>query len=533
MTAPAPTSAPTRRPSARTRVLAPAVALLLGGLVAGCSGGTDPAPGSNPPPAGRSSTAVVARTPVSAALATSGAPVVALSAGDPAELSVRISGAVFRSAPAVVVASADDQAGVQAGAEQASRLGVPLLLLPAGGEPLPAAFAAEVSRLAPRTVLAVGATGDRLGSLHGVEVVTDPTKLPAITPPAGGSPMTVLTRAASKKEIPSATVTALTTTVAAATGHQPVALTNRDPRADPKAIAALAQQKPQRVVAVGDFGSTKRLAARVAVAKTGVQLPGGGQLLLPGKRFVALYGHPDTSALGVLGEQGVKASVARAEKMAKRYDPLSKMPVVPTFEIIATTLQGSPGPDGDYSFDTPIKTLKPWVEQARKSGVYVVLDLQPGRADFLSQAKRYEELLKLPNVGLALDPEWRLSPNQRPLVQIGGVDAAEINRVSDWLAGLTAKNQLPQKLLVLHQFQLSMIRNEKKLDTRHDELQLLIHMDGQGSPDLKEGTWRAVVAAAPQGMPFGWKNFYDEDKPMLTPKQTMAKRPVPDMISYQ
>ena len=40
--------------------------------------------------------------------------------------------------------------------------------------------------------------------------------------------------------------------------------------------------------------------------------------------------------------------------------------------------------------------------------MYVVLDLQPGRSNFLDQAKLYEPLLRLPHVGLALDPEWRL-----------------------------------------------------------------------------------------------------------------------------
>ena len=52
------------------------------------------------------------------------------------------------------------------------------------------------------------------------------------------------------------------------------------------------------------------------------------------------------------------------------------------------------------------------VEAAAEHGVYVVLDLQPGRQDFLSQAQQYQELLELPNVGLALDPEWRLGPDQ-------------------------------------------------------------------------------------------------------------------------
>jgi hypothetical protein len=41
-----------------------------------------------------------------------------------------------------------------------------------------------------------------------------------------------------------------------------------------------------------------------------------------------------------------------------------------------------------------------------------------------------EEYRARPNVGLALDPGWRLGPGQKHRVQLGSVDAAEINRVS-------------------------------------------------------------------------------------------------------
>jgi len=58
-------------------------------------------------------------------------------------------------------------------------------------------------------------------------------------------------------------------------------------------------------------------------------------------------------------------------------------------------------------------------------------------------------------------------------------------------------------------------------------------MDGNGTPAVKDETWAAVTAAAPPGMPLGWKNFYAEDKPMLSPTQTMAHQPAPLMISYQ
>ena len=178
-------------------------------------------------------------------------------------------------------------------------------------------------------------------------------------------------------------------------------------------------------------------------------------------------------------------------------------------------------------------SLRPWVQRATAAGFYVILDLQPGRASLLAQARRYQSLLELPDVGLALDPEWKLAPGQLPLRQIGSVSIGEVNSVIRWLAGLTARYRLPQKLLVLHQFQLSMIRNERELDTRHDDLAILIHMDGQGTPASKRQTWRTITRAAPPGVFFGWKNFYVKDHPMVTPRQTIARTPRLSMISYQ
>ena len=101
--------------------------------------------------------------------------------------------------------------------------------------------------------------------------------------------------------------------------------------------------------------------------------------------------------------------------MASEYRSLSSVPVVPAFEIIATVAEGSPGPNGDYSYETHVSELKPWVRKATDDGMYVVLDLQPGRASLLDQAKHYQSLLEQPNVGLALDAEWKLQPGQVPL----------------------------------------------------------------------------------------------------------------------
>jgi hypothetical protein len=80
---------------------------------------------------------------------------------------------------------------------------------------------------------------------------------------------------------------------------------------------------------------------------------------------------------------------------------------------------------------------------------------------------------------------------------------------------------------------LSMIRDENELDTHHDDLAILIHMDGQGTPGDKLQTWEAVTKAAPPRVFFGWKNFYVKDHPMMSPQQTVATDPHLNMISYQ
>ena len=177
--------------------------------------------------------------------------------------------------------------------------------------------------------------------------------------------------------------------------------------------------------------------------------------------------------------------------------------------------------------------MQPWVTAARKAGVYVVLDLQPGRADFLSQAKAYTPLLEQPNVGLALDPEWRLAPDQVPLVQIGSVDIREVNATASWLANLTKQDKLPQKLFLLHEFRLSMLPDRQRLDTSHPELAYAVQMDGQGPQSTKLDTWHAVTADPPPNVRFGWKNFYQKDTPTRSPAATMALAPKPWYISYQ
>jgi hypothetical protein len=261
--------------------------------------------------------------------------------------------------------------------------------------------------------------------------------------------------------------------------------------------------------------------------------PNGGRTLFPDYRMVALYGTPGAPVLGALGEQSIDETLARVKQLAAQYQPYATEHILPTLEIITTIASASPTDNGDYSREVAMAELQPWITAARQAGVYVVLDLQSGRSTFLEQAQAYELLLEQPNVGLALDPEWRLGPTQVPLAQIGTADIGEVNAVDDWLSTLVDRAHLPQKLFLLHEFRLSMIPDRAQLRTTHTNLAYVVQMDGQGTQSMKQDTWRVITAVPPPNVLFGWKNFLAKDEPVLDPAGTMAINPKPWYISYQ
>ncbi|NMR21000.1 hypothetical protein [Cellulomonas fimi] len=408
----------------------------------------------------------------------------------------------------------------------------------------PATFAAEVAALVPGTAPATAAPSGTAPSGTAPSDARTSATSPSTTPVANDDQLpdlTTVTRGAPVTDVVALAiddplhVAAIATARAAEVSVHLVPASAPNPQAHAGVIEALQAAAAPKTLAVGAaFGAEPALDWKVRSARSGAQLLGGGQLLFPQRQYVALYGTPATGALGVLGEQPVTAAVQRAREHAAPYQAMTAKTVVPTFEIIATVASAGPGDDGNYSNEQSVDLLRPWVDEAAAAGMYVVLDLQPGRADFLSQARLYEELLLRPNVGLALDPEWRLGPDEVPLQRIGSVGAAEVNQVVTYLADLTNANDLPPKMLVLHQFQLRMLPDRAAIDVTRPELAVVIHADGQGGQVAKQDTWRVLHQDAPAGVAWGWKNFYDEDKPMLTPEQTVQTvTPVPDLVTYQ
>ncbi|MGY1844352.1 hypothetical protein [Modestobacter sp. SYSU DS0875] len=572
----------------RPAAAVPSAALALV-LLAGCTGGDT----SDDPSAEGSDDVAAAVT------AAPDAPRTLVTDADPVASAVSTSRALFRSSPVVVLAEADDAAAQLLGASAAVGLGVPLLLDDGAGaddvlSPELDRLGAEMvlavgdAQVEGVDVRAVPADPDAVGTVTGLDLATaepvaaegrvaavaalDPESVAALEPapetPAAEEPATdeqadgsaapsssaASSSAVEETELPDPLPefdrgepledTLVVTSgspdslagvaTARAAGAEVQVIEGTDPRASAELVDQLAAE-PSVVVLGADLGEEPGLEWKLDTAASGTQLPGGGQVLFPGRLMVALYGIPGSGALGLLGEQDLPGAIQRAKDLAAEYEPLVDTTVVPTFEIIATVASASAGADGDYSAEQDVEALRPWVEGAGEAGLYVVLDLQPGRTDFLTQAQMYQPLLELPYVGLALDPEWRLGPNGVHLVQIGQVGIDEVNRVVTWLADLTREKALPQKLLVLHQFQVRMIPDRDRLDLSRDELAIMVHVDGQGSQPAKQSTWQVLHRQADQPeLAWGWKNFIDEDVPMLTPRETIEQvHPTPELITYQ
>ena len=323
--------------------------------------------------------------------------------------------------------------------------------------------------------------------------------------------------------------TAVGAVAAAGRGEALLPVDAQDLRAGRERTDRLRRAEVERTVLVGEL--TDEADWQLATVLEGEPLPSGGFRLFEDERMVALYGSVETSVLGALGEQGLDEAVERVRTVAEPYGADSAR-VLPAFEIITTIASADEEPTGDYSRRTAIEVLRPWVDRAAEEGIYVFLDLQPGRTDFLTQAKEYEELLREPHVGLALDPEWRLGPEQFHLEQIGSVAAAEVQEVADWLAALTREHQLPEKLLVLHQFRFSMLPDRDTI-VAPPELAVVVHMDGQGPIAVKYDTYDAITAGVEDRWLWGWKNFYDEDTPTPTPAQVLELDPLPVLVTYQ
>jgi hypothetical protein len=175
--------------------------------------------------------------------------------------------------------------------------------------------------------------------------------------------------------------------------------------------------------------------------------------------------------------------------------------------------------------------LRRYLRAARRAKALLVLDIQPGRADFFSEVVRLRKWLKEPDVGIALDPEWRMAGGEIPGRVIGSVESREVNATSAYVADIVKRFDLPEKLFLVHQFTPGMIRNKGRIK-RREGLALTFNVDGFGTPANKISKWELFTGQRPRAAN-GYKLFYKEDIDLMSPRQVMRMRPRPDLVVYE
>lgn len=262
-------------------------------------------------------------------------------------------------------------------------------------------------------------------------------------------------------------------------------------------------------------------------------LPGA---LLPVYRIVAFYGNPASRRMGILGELPPDEMLARLDVEVDAWraaDPAT--PVRPALQIIAVMATGDPGRDSLFRLRMPDSRIREVASWAERRDALLFLDVQPGHSTVEAELEPLREWLVRPDVHLALDPEWAMPPDEIPGRRIGSMSADEINYAIGFLADLVERYHLPPKILVVHRFTASMVRDASRI-RRDPRVQVVINMDGWGSPAHKRVTYRDIVA--PEADQFtGFKLFFHNDRRggsvMLRPQEILELTPSPLYIQYQ
>ena len=270
----------------------------------------------------------------------------------------------------------------------------------------------------------------------------------------------------------------------------------------------------------------------VAPGRTGVAADANGeQSVLANNLLVTWYGNPHTGKMGVLGQQRGAARAAALKQQALAYAGFTKKRVLPTYHLVATVAQPMAGRDGKWRRREATNVIRAMLDEARANGFPLIVDIQPGHADVADEVRHLRPFLEEPDVHLALDPEFAMDGEQVPGRVIGQMRAADINAALDELEKIIAAKGLPPKVLIVHQFTLSMLPDKQDIRPR-PRIDLVLDMDGFGSPALKRSTYRAVMRQ--RELPFaGFKLFYKQDMDLLSPARVMQFTPTPAVIIYQ
>ncbi|CAA9538514.1 MAG: hypothetical protein AVDCRST_MAG73-1669 [uncultured Thermomicrobiales bacterium] len=301
-----------------------------------------------------------------------------------------------------------------------------------------------------------------------------------------------------------------------AADQNPTATTTPDPTALPAPVAT----------------ATATTVPAFEIAETAVAVPTDDGALLPGHRILTYYGHPHSDLMGILGEYSIEDLHAKLKEQAEGFaaaDPST--PVKLGFEVIASVAQRDPGEDGKYLLYTDEATIQEYIDYATANDMVVFLDYQIGMNGVANEIEEARKWLELPNVHLALDPEFAMAEGEQPGEHIGQIDATDVAYAQQTLVDLAADAGIPPKILLIHQFHFTMLTNKDQISPMTG-VQLILNADGFGEPATKLESYAVLVAEEPIEF-HGFKLFYKQDFPLMSPEEILALEPAPHFVVYQ
>ncbi|UOQ83734.1 hypothetical protein [Gracilibacillus salinarum] len=249
-------------------------------------------------------------------------------------------------------------------------------------------------------------------------------------------------------------------------------------------------------------------------------------------RIVAYYGHPNSTNMGILGEMEPDALMTKLKEQTQAYsDADPSRPAIPMIELISTVAQRNPGPEGKYYHMTSPEQIDEYAKLAKENNALLMLDVQLGTDSVLNQVKLLEKWLKLPYVHLAIDTEFHVEEGETPGIDLGQVNGAEVQKAVDYLTNMVEENNLPDKIVLVHQFIDGALTNKEAIQPT-ENVEVALNYDGWGDASTKKSLYRKFVRneAVQYG---GFKIFYDKDKPVLSAEEVLKLDPNPSIINYQ
>jgi len=259
---------------------------------------------------------------------------------------------------------------------------------------------------------------------------------------------------------------------------------------------------------------------------------GGGvgfdDLLLPDNMYVTLYGAPQLTAT-VVGKKSPRGAARGAVKQAAAYERETDRGVVPGIDLIGVVANSTPGPDRKYRTRQPDPVIESYLEAIRAVEGRLMLDIQPGRSTASAEVVALRRWIAEPDVDVGIDPEWNVGPKGVPGKTSGSITATEVNETSARIDRIVEKEDLPPKVLIVHQFTKRMIKNRAQIRQRPG-VQVVLNFDGIGSPAAKENGFAAL---ATEGLFNGFSIFLTLDTRVMTPAAVLGLLPTVDFLLYQ